>query len=161
MLHFVPPRCPLDFIGSSPHAKAAGWVEVDQQTLKHERYPDIYSLGDPMSAPNAKAATAVREQASIVAESLFSDRGRIKIEAPAGYDRNGACLHTVKRRKIVPTEFRYGGKRIPTLAHGHIDDLKPSWLAWRLKKDVPPLIYWGGMLKGREWLVKPNHKRAA
>jgi sulfide:quinone oxidoreductase len=161
MLHAVPPQCAPDFIRSSPLANPAGWVEVDQETLQHKRYPDIYSLGDAMSAPNAKTAAAVRKQAPIVAENLLSDLGRIKIEAPAVYDGYGACPLTVERGKIVMAEFGYGGKRIPTLPHWLIDDLKPSWLAWRLKKDVLPLIYWDGMLKGREWLVKPHHKRAA
>jgi len=161
MLHVVPPQCAPDFIRSSPLAGQAGWVEVDQETLRHKRYPDIYSLGDAMSAPNAKTAAAVRKQAPIVAENLLSDLGRIKMDAPAIYDGYGACPLTVERGKIVMAEFGYGGKRIPTLPHWLIDDLEPSWLAWRLKKDLLPIIYWDGMLKGREWLVKPSHKRAA
>jgi len=161
MLHVVPPQCAPDFIRSSPLAGQAGWVEVDQETLRHKRYPDIYSLGDAMSAPNAKTAAAVRKQAPIVAENLLSDLGRIRMDAPAVYDGYGACPLTVERGKIVMAEFGYGGKRIPTLPHWLIDDLKPSWLAWRLKKDLLPIIYWDGMLKGREWLVKPSHKRAA
>ena len=161
MLHVVPPHCAPDFIRSSPLAGQAGWVEVDQETLRHKRYPDIYSLGDAMSAPNAKTAAAIRKQAPIVAENLLSDLGRIKMDSPAVYDGYGACPLTVERGKIVLAEFGYGGKRIPTLPHWLIDDLKPSWLAWRLKKDLLPVIYWDGMLKGREWLVKPSHKRAA
>ncbi|MFZ0209065.1 MAG: sulfur transferase domain-containing protein [Roseiarcus sp.] len=160
MLHVVPPQCAPDFIRSSPLAEQTGWVEVDQGTLQHKRYPDIYSLGDAMSAPNAKTAAAIRKQAPIVAENLLSDLGRIKMDAPAVYDGYGACPLTVERGKIVMAEFGYGGKRIPTLPHWLIDDLEPSWLAWRLKKDLLPLIYWDGMLKGREWLVKPSHKRA-
>lgn len=161
MLHVVPPQCAPDFIRSSPLAGAAGWVEVDQETLRHKRYPDIYSLGDAMSAPNAKTAAAVRKQAPIVAENLLGDLGRIKMESPAIYDGYGACPLTVERGKIVMAEFGYGGKRTPTLPHWLIDDLKPSWLAWRLKTDVLPFVYWNGMLKGREWLVKPRHKDTA
>jgi len=161
MLHVVPPQCAPDFIRSSPLAGQTGWVEVDQETLCHKRYPDIYSLGDAMSTPNSKTAAAVRKQAPIVAENLLSDLGCIKMDAPAVYDGYGACPLTVERGKIVLAEFGYGGKRIPTLPHWLIDDLKPSWLAWRMKKDLLPLIYWDGMLKGREWLVKPSHKRAS
>ena len=39
----------------------------------------------------------------------------------------------------------------------HPDDRKkPSRMAWLLKEQILPPMYWDGMLKGREWLVKPS-----
>jgi sulfide:quinone oxidoreductase len=62
-----------DFIRVSPLADAAGWVDVDQATLRHKTYENIWSLGDVMNAPNAKTAAAARMQAPIVAENVADD----------------------------------------------------------------------------------------
>lgn len=157
MLHVVPPQKAPDFIRSSPLAAESGWVEVDQATLRHVRYPDIYSLGDAMSAPNAKTAAAARKQAPTIAENLLADLGRIKQLSPAVYNGYGSCPLTVERGKIVLAEFGYGGKRLPSFPKWLIDDLKPSRLAWQLKARALPQIYWKAMLKGREPMAKPQH----
>jgi len=38
---------------------------------------------------------------------------------------------------------------------------KPSHLAWLLKERMLPPIYWKAMLRGREWLAKPEKISAA
>ena len=53
MMHVCPPQVAPDFIRVSPLADAAGWVDVDQATLRHKTYDNIWSLGDVMNAPNA------------------------------------------------------------------------------------------------------------
>lgn len=161
MLHVVPPQKAPDFIRSSPLAAESGWVEVDPASLRHVRYPDIYSLGDAMSAPNAKTAAAARKQAPTIAENLLADLGRIKQPSTAVYNGYGSCPLTVARGKIVLAEFGYGGKRLPSFPKWLIDDLKPSRLAWQLKARALPRIYWQAMLKGREPMAKPQHSTAA
>ncbi|MEX6508432.1 TIGR01244 family sulfur transferase [Jiella sp. M17.18] len=160
MIHVVPPQTAPDFVRVSPLANAAGWVDVDQATLRHVRYPDIYSLGDVMSAPNAKTAAAARKQAPVVAENLLRDLGRIAEPHKAIYDGYGSCPLTVERGKVVLAEFLYGGKRAPSFPKWFIDDLKPSRTAWLLKEKILPPVYWQAMLKGREPMAKPGHERA-
>src|SRR4029453_10632566 len=46
MLHVSPPQSPPDEIKSSPLVNAAGWVEVNQNSMQHVRYPNVFSLGD-------------------------------------------------------------------------------------------------------------------
>jgi len=153
MLHAVPPQKAPDFIRASPLADAAGWVDVDPASLRHRSYPDIFALGDCTNTTNAKTAAAVRKQAPVVAHNLLAARsgsGRT-----ASYDGYGACPLTVERGKIVLAEFAYGGKLAPSLPTWLIDGTRPSALAWLLKERVLPPLYWGGMLKGREWLAQP------
>ena len=73
MMHVCPPQSAPDFIRNSPLADAAGWVDVDQATLRHKTYENIWSLGDVMNTPNAKTAAAARVQAPIVAENVLAD----------------------------------------------------------------------------------------
>ena len=61
MIHVTPPQCAPDFISASPLADEAGWVDVDQHTLQHVRYPNVFSLGDCCSAPNSKTGAAIRK----------------------------------------------------------------------------------------------------
>jgi sulfide:quinone oxidoreductase len=72
------------------------------------------------------------------------------------YDGYGSCPLTVERGKIVLAEFGYGGKLLPSFPHWLIDGTQPSHLAWLLKERMLPPIYWMAMLRGREWLAKPQ-----
>ena len=154
MIHVVPPQQAPDFIRASNLTDAAGWVSVDQQTLQHTQYPHIFALGDVMNAPNAKTAAAARKQAPIVAVNVLQYLSGSNTFAH--YDGYGSCPLTVERGKIVLAEFGYGGKLLPSFPTWFIDGQKPSRMAWLLKERILPPIYWEGMLKGHEWLVKPK-----
>ncbi|MCU4653393.1 bifunctional protein tyrosine phosphatase family protein/NAD(P)/FAD-dependent oxidoreductase [Roseibacterium sp. SDUM158016] len=154
MLHVVPPQVAPDFIRVSPLADAAGWVDVDQATLRHKTYENIWSLGDVMNAPNAKTAAAARMQAPIVAENVSDDiEGRSPTAIYNGY---GSCPLTVERGKIVLAEFGYGGTLLPSFPKWVIDGTKATRAAWFLKETVLPPFYWKAMLRGKEWMVKPE-----
>jgi sulfide:quinone oxidoreductase len=73
MIHVCPPQVAPDFIRVSPLADATGWVDVDPHMLRHRTWANVWSLGDPMNAPNAKTAAAARKQAPTVAENLVAD----------------------------------------------------------------------------------------
>lgn len=154
MMHVCPPQTAPDFIRVSPLADAAGWVDVDQATLRHKTYDNVWSLGDVMNAPNAKTAAAARKQAPTVADNIVADlRGR---SAVAQYDGYGSCPLTVERGKIVLAEFGYGGTLKPSFPRFLIDGTKPSRAAWFLKETLLPPIYWKAMLRGKEWMAKPE-----
>ena len=158
MIHVCPPQTAPDFVRQSPLADDAGWIDVDQNTLQHKRYSNIWSLGDAMNAPNAKTAAAARMQAPIVANNLLYDMNRVS--GVAHYNGYGSCPLTVERGKIVLAEFGYGGKLLPSFPGWMINGQKPSRMAWILKERILPPIYWKAMLKGREWMVNPEHSKA-
>jgi sulfide:quinone oxidoreductase len=154
MLHVCPPQTAPDFVRVSPLADEAGWVDVDQATLRHKRFDNIWSLGDVMNAPNAKTAAAARVQAPTVADNIIADMGG---HSPvAQYDGYGSCPLTVERGKIVLAEFGYGGTLKPSFPKFLLDGTKPSRLAWFLKEKLLPPIYWKAMLKGKEWMARPE-----
>ena len=159
MLHVTPPQKAPAFLAQSPLANAAGYVDVDQTTLQHLRYPNVFGLGDGGSTPNAKTMAAARKQAPIVAENLLAV---LAGKAPlAIYDGYGSCPLTVERGKILLAEFGYGGKLLPSFPKWIIEGTKPQRLSWLLKSEALPWIYWNGMLKGREWMAQPAHRQAA
>ncbi|WP_420003909.1 TIGR01244 family sulfur transferase [Arenibacterium sp. LLYu02] len=159
MIHVCPPQVAPDFIRVSPLADQAGWIDVDQSTLRHKAFDNIWSLGDVMNAPNAKTAAAARKQAPVVAENIVADiAGR---SAVAQYDGYGSCPLTVERGKIVLAEFGYGGVLKPSFPKVLLDGTKPTRAAWFLKERMLPPIYWKAMLRGHEWMAKPEPLKVA
>lgn len=154
MIHVVPPQVAPDFVTKSPLAAASGFIEVNEATLQHVCYPNVFALGDACSASNAKTAAAARKQAPVVAvNALAALDGKPPV---ADYDGYGSCPLTVEAGKIVLAEFGYGGKMLPSFPNWLIDGTRPSRLSWLLKDTILPPVYWHGMLKGREWMVKPH-----
>ena len=151
MLHVVPPQSAPDFIQQSPLANAEGWVEINQTTMQHTRYPNIFSLGDACSSPNAKTAAAARKQIVVVADNLMSLRSGKLFSTE--YDGYGSCPLTVEIGKVILAEFGFGGKLLPTFP---LDSTVPRKINWILKKNILPWLYWNAMLKGREWLAAPS-----
>jgi sulfide:quinone oxidoreductase len=153
MLHVSPPQSPHDEIKSSPLVNAAGWVEVNQNTMQHVKFPNVFSLGDVCSAPNSKTAAAVRKQAPVVVRNITKLVNGIPIEA--GYDGYASCPLTTAMGKTILAEFIYGGKVTPTLP---LNPAKERWINWWIKVTGLPIMYWNYMLKGHEWFFKHNTK---
>lgn len=162
MMHVCPPQSSLDFVKNSPIANEAGWVDVSGETLQHNKYGNVFGLGDAGSTPNAKTAAAVRKQAPVAAHNVLCV---LDGKAPnAVYNGYGSCPLTVERGKIVLAEFAYGGKLDPSIPQWMINGTKPTRAAWFLKEKMLPNIYFDMMLKGIETLAKPHllpHRPAA
>ena len=92
LLHVTPPMGPLEVVKNSPIADQAGWVAVDQGTMRHTNpeYGNVWALGDCSSLPTSKTAAAVIAQTPVLTENLFSvvDTGKI---ANAAYDGYTSC----------------------------------------------------------------------
>ena len=151
MLHVTPPQAPPAFIRTSPLANEAGWVDVDQGSLQHPKFSNVFSLGDVCSTPNSKTAAAIRKQSPVVVRNIL--RVRKGEEAVAEYDGYASCPLTTAYGKVIMAEFIYGGKVTPSIP---LNPGKERWVNWWIKKTGLPLMYWHYMLKGREWFPEHN-----
>jgi sulfide:quinone oxidoreductase len=152
MLHVSPPQSPSDDISSSPLANAAGWVEVNQNSMQHVRHANVFALGDVTATPNSKTAAAVRKQAPVVVRNILRLMNGQAIDD--GYDGYASCPLTTANGKAIIAEFIYGGKVTPTLPI--LNPGKERWLGWWIKVSFLPTMYWQYMLKGYEWFPKHN-----
>ena len=146
MLHVTPPQSPPEEIRNSPLANEAGYVDIDQGTLRHTRYGNVFGLGDAGSSPNSKTAAAARKQSPVVVRNLLQvmDGGALNDT----YDGYASCPLTTAYGKVLMAEFCYGGKVTPTFP---LDPRKERWSYWWIKATGLPFFYWHYMLKGREW----------
>ena len=73
-LHLAPPQSAPDFIKNSPlsNGTPGGWIDVDINTLQHNKYPNVFALGDSAALPTAKTGAAIRKQAPVVTANLLA-----------------------------------------------------------------------------------------
>jgi sulfide:quinone oxidoreductase len=151
VLHVTPPQTPPAAVKTSPLANAGGWVDVNQNTMQHAKFANVFGLGDVCSTPNSKTAAAIRKQAPVVVKNLLAAIQGNTIEQQ--YDGYASCPLTTAYGKVLMAEFVYGGKVTPTLP---LDPSQERWINWWIKTTGLPHMYWNYMLKGYEWFLAHN-----
>lgn len=148
LLHVVPPMEAHAVIQSSelavPAGDQKGWLEVDKYTLQHSRFKNVFGIGDVTGVPNSKTGAAVRKQAPVVTANILSYLSQKPLTA--GYDGYSSCPLTTEVGKVMLAEFGYEGKLMPSFP---LNPVIPRRSMWHLKKNLLPILYWHGMLKGR------------
>lgn len=143
MLHVTPPMGAPGFIAKSLLANEEGWVEVDPYSLQHVTYKNVFSAGDAASLPTSKTGAAIRHQAPILAENLLSVMHN-KVMSGA-YDGYTSCPLVTGYNKLVMAEFDYEKNPQETFP---VDQSKERISMYLVKKNLLPIMYWNGMLKG-------------
>ncbi|PSN67560.1 Sulfide:quinone oxidoreductase/flavo-binding protein [Corynespora cassiicola Philippines] len=148
LLHAVPKMGPHAFVKESSLADQAGYVAVDQATLRHIKFSNVWSSGDASSLPTSKTAAAITAQAPILVRNMLLSMDGKEVE-PA-YDGYTSCPLTTEYGKVLLAEFKYAG--VPKETFGQmfgIDQATPRRAFYHLKKDFFPWVYQNYMLKGR------------
>lgn len=144
MLHVTPPQSAPDFIKQSPLANSAGWVDVDKHSLRHNKYPNVWSIGDAAGLPTSKTGAAIRKQTPTVVTNILA--AMAKKDNAARYDGYTSCPLVTGYGKLVLAEFDYDNKPQETFP---IDQSKERWSMYQLKRQVLPRLYWNFILRGR------------
>jgi sulfide:quinone oxidoreductase len=144
MIHVTPPQSAPDFIRYSELANEAGWVDVDKNTLQHNRFSNIFSLGDASSLPTSRTGAAIRKQAPVVVANLLAAmKGEAMKESYNGYT---SCPVVTAYGKLVLAEFDYDNQPVETFP---FDQSKERWSMYQLKRRVLPWLYWNKILPGK------------
>lgn len=70
-LHVVPPMGAHSYIAESGIADASGYLDCHKHTMRHNKYPNIWGIGDCTSNPNSKTAAAAFSQTEVLHEYIF------------------------------------------------------------------------------------------
>jgi sulfide:quinone oxidoreductase len=146
LLHVTPPMSAPDFIKKSPLGDADGWVDVDQNSLQHVRYPNIFGLGDVTNTPNSKTAAAIRAQMPILVRNLLLAMD----SKPSSHSYGGyaACPLITGYGKLILAEFDYDLQPQETFP---FDQSKERLSMYWFKRYALPWFYWNGLLKGKTY----------
>ncbi len=145
LLHVTPPMAAPPVVATSPLANGAGFVEVDQFSLQHVRYPNVFSLGDVSGMPNSKTAAAVRGQAPVLVANLLALLDGQPLAA--AYDGYSCCPLITGYGKTIMAEFNYKQEPTPSFP---LDPTKERWSMWWVKRKLLPSLYWNRMLTGAQ-----------
>lgn len=148
-IHITPPMQAADAVKASPLAwqkgsnGAMGLIEVDEYTLQHKRYPNVFGAGDVIGTRFGKTGGSARKQAPIVVRNIVRlIEGKIP---DALYDGYTVCPIITGYGKVLLAEFGYEGVQTTF----PLDPAQERWIWWLLKVYGLKTMYFNGMLKGR------------
>ncbi|WP_346958202.1 FAD/NAD(P)-binding oxidoreductase [uncultured Arthrobacter sp.] len=148
VLNAVPPQSAPDWLKATElpaPGDSGGFVDVDPQTLRHTRFPNIWSLGDAAATTNSKSGGALRKQTKVLAKNLVAAREGKPL--PEKYDGYSVCPFTVSRSTVVFAEFDDHYRPMPSVPK--VPTWKESRASWVVDRDIFPQVYWNLILKGR------------
>jgi sulfide:quinone oxidoreductase len=146
----IPPMRAPDVVRESGLAWADKWIgqdwlEVDQETLRHHRYPNVFGLGDIAGVPKGKTAASVKWQIPVVEDHLVAAvQGR---EGSAIYNGYTSCPLITKVGRAMLVEFDYQNRLTPSFP-GVISPLEELWISWLMKVVALKPTY-NAMLRGK------------
>ena len=149
-IHVTPPMSAPKVVRESELAwqegahAAGGWLEVDQYTLQHRRYANVFGIGDVCGTPIGKTAATVRGHAPVVVDNLVATiQGR---ELEGRFDGYTSCPLITGVGRAALVEFNYDLEQDSSLPF--LDQEADRWIWWQVKvRGVKPLYY--QMLRGR------------
>lgn len=144
LIHVTPPMSAPDFIKQSSLGNEGGWVDVNKDTLQHNKFSNIFALGDASSLPTSKTGAAIRKQVPVLVENL---QHAMKGESlSAKYEGYTSCPLVTGYDSLIMAEFGYDLKPQETFP---FDQNKERYSMYLVKRYLLPQLYWHGMLKGR------------
>ena len=147
LLHVTPKMGPYAFVKNSPLANEAGFVDVDDGTTRHKKFPNVWSAGDASSLPTSKTAAAVTSEAPVLVRNMLQTmEGK---EPDQIYDGYTSCPLLTEYGKVLLAEFKYGGQPKETFGNWiGVDQSDPRRSFYHLKKDFFPWVYYKSLVKG-------------
>ena len=143
LLHIVPPQTTHKCVRESALAAPSGMIDVHKDTLQHNKYPNVFALGDCANLPCAKTAAGVFSQAPVVTHNLMQLNNQKSMNAT--YNGYNSCPLFVGDNKLMLMEFKYDN--IPHETFSKNQDV-PWKSFYYFKKYAFPITYWNFMPSG-------------
>ncbi|AXR77341.1 FAD-dependent pyridine nucleotide-disulfideoxidoreductase [Natrarchaeobaculum sulfurireducens] len=121
----------------SPLTGDGEYVTIDEETLQHDAYDEVFALGDCSNLPTSRTASAARKQTHTLVDNLAA-----LIEErsfTASYDGYTACPLLTEKGKAMIAEFDYE-KPISAPIN--------SKMNWIMDVNVIPSMYWSTWMRG-------------
>lgn len=152
LLHLAPPQTAPAFIQNSELANEQGWLDVNIHSMQHNKFDNVFGVGDVAGLPTAKTGAAIRKQAPVVVNNILKIMAG-KTADDDSYQGYSSCPLITGYGKMVLAEFNYKNEFTPDpmlktmlVFNSH----KEHWRLWILKKYILPYLYWNRMMKGKD-----------
>jgi sulfide:quinone oxidoreductase len=137
LLVLVPPHRGQKIVEESALGDAGAWIPTDRTTLQHERFDNVFALGDATNLPISKSGSTAHFEAPVVASRIAS---MIRGTAPkASYGGRVMCFLETGGGKATALRFDYEHPPTPPKPSRHW-----HWAKWIFNR-----LYWQTVPKGR------------
>jgi sulfide:quinone oxidoreductase len=134
----VPPQFGREaLVEGSPLTNGGEYVTVDEHTLQHDDYDDVFAIGDNANLPTSRTASAARKQVHVLVKNLRSAMEGRPLRAE--YDGYTACPLLTEEGRAMIAEFDY---EEPIAAPVNT---RSNWV---LDVNVIPSLYWNVWMRG-------------
>ena len=123
-------------------AGAAGQVEVDPETMRHRRHPQVWALGDVADLGIRPSGGALRRQVAVLAHNLRHPEG-----PEQRYDGYTVMPVTVARQRLMFVEVDREGRQQQSLPV--LDLVRPRRTSWWVDRYALPVTYFRRILRGK------------
>ena len=149
IMHVTPPMFPPIFIKDSGLSDPDGFVLVDIHTLQHQKFSNVFSLGDSAGLPTSRTASVLNEQSYVLQQNIQ----RFLQQKPLTEKYNGytSCPVFVGNGKVMLCEFGYDGQNMSTFLD---DQTVPRRAFYLMKVFALPISY---MLGGPKLIRSSRH----
>ena len=143
LLHIVPPMRPPFAVARSPLADETGLIDVDQHTLQHKKYSNIFAIGDISNTPVVKCISAIRTQMPIVVSNIVADI--LGGQPLKKYDGTNNQVIRVSEREAVLFRCKFMRHISLPFSYG----LSGSRAIGSLNNLLSPISYWHHLLSAK------------
>jgi len=119
-----------------------GWLEVDEKTLRHPKYRNVFGLGDVVGLSSGKSGGAVREQAIVLQDNIAAImEGKVEPMTYEGYS-------------VSPIRTRYGRVMLAEYTPKGLAPMFPldptnaRWIWWEMDLLLMRRAYFDLMMRG-------------
>lgn len=120
-----------------------GFVDVNKDTLQHNRYNNVFAIGDCSASPNSKTAASAAAQSPVVYKNMLSVMAG---QQPRQiYDGYASCPLVTGYHSCILAEFDYNLQPLETFP---IRQNKERYTMFIMKKWFMPQLYWQLMCTG-------------
>jgi sulfide:quinone oxidoreductase len=138
LLVLVPPHRGQQVIEDSGLGDERGWIPVDKNTLRHDRFDRIWAIGDATNIPISKSGSVAHYEASVAAEAIAA---AAKGEPAPTHVYDGKVMCFLETGKGQATTIRFDYEHPPVSP-------MPSRL-WHWAKVIFNKSYWHTVPQGR------------
>lgn len=150
LLAAIPPNQGSEFVDDSGLGTGAGFVIVDQETLKSKKADHIYAVGDVTNVPTSKAGSVAHFMGELAAENLHQEiMGK---EPTHKFDGHSNCFIESGFKKAYLIDFNYkieplpGKFPLPVIGpFTLLGDTKMNHIGKMMFRNM----YWNNVLRGK------------
>jgi sulfide:quinone oxidoreductase len=148
----------VDYAHVVPHYRAPRWVadsglavdrpsglvDVDPETLRHRRHPEVWAIGDGADVATRPSGGALRPQVDVLAHNLAAARAGEPLRAYDGYT---VMPITTGRHRLLLVELDREGRSTPSTPFP--DLTRPRRSTWAFDRYALPRLYFRRILRGK------------